>query len=436
MASLGCAWLVVGCSILNSFGDVVPETTKADAGSGLDAEASTEEFDASTPAAPPGVVVVAGTLRGDSGETPVLSALSPSTGLELERAREDIKVAAVIFDPSRGTGRDLFYVFENRGEGAIPLPTDEVVLQVRTLNRRTGEWIVLSRLKVPPLVSHVYAVALQERLVYVAYAPQTDGSVAYSLVVVNTSNPLSPEPSYTAPITLPSGMSAVPGPGGGGGNLAVYGRRSLGAGQSALTITTALVPATANEPVKFTAPRDLGTGGGGVTVAQGALLNGGPFFVAGIRNADGGVASLGAYRPQDGETIGPLGAFSVAGGDLKRLAISECQRLAFVVEGNDDLFVRAVPLGLEEYTVARVSTGHSGQGVYFEPYSNTVLAPFSQGERAELSAFRVGGTQSVPTLEKRETDWKPPTDLRISLVAARAPWALDCGATVGDGGKN
>jgi hypothetical protein len=116
-------------------------------------------------------------------------------------------------------------------------------------------------------------------------------------------------------------------------------------------------------------------------------------------------------------------SFPMLGPNLKPIAIAECAATALVVETNADLQLYAVPLGGS--TPAAIPIGHSGQGVYFEPYTSTVLAPFNQGPGFELSAFTLGGTPSAPTLERR-TDWAPPADLRPIIVATRTPLDFPC----------
>ena len=68
--------------------------------------------------------------------------------------------------------------------------------------------------------------------------------------------------------------------------------------------------------------------------------------------------------------------------------------------------------------------GHSGQGVYFEPFTNTILLPFSQGLNFQLTAFRHNGG-SFSQINGTPI-WQPPPDLRPDFIAVRAPIPFPC----------
>ena len=76
--------------------------------------------------------------------------------------------------------------------------------------------------------------------------------------------------------------------------------------------------------------------------------------------------------------------------------------------------------------MARSATTHSGQSVYFEPYTSTVLSPFTQGDGYVLTAFTLGGSMSSPTLTPRQSGWTPPADVRPEVLAVRAPIPVKC----------
>jgi hypothetical protein len=117
--------------------------------------------------------------------------------------------------------------------------------------------------------------------------------------------------------------------------------------------------------------------------------------------------------------VGLLGQF------VRPLAFAECLRQALIVETNQDLNVIAAPMGGQPQTSA--GTGHSGQGVYFEPYTSTVLTPFSQGGGYELTAFTLSGSAIAPQLTRRAApSWQPPGDLRPAIVATRNPASFTC----------
>jgi hypothetical protein len=111
--------------------------------------------------------------------------------------------------------------------------------------------------------------------------------------------------------------------------------------------------------------------------------------------------------------------------------------MAFVVGTNADLNVHAVSIastatpdadgGLPALSNASAAMGHSGQGVYFEPFTNTVITPFSQGKNFALTAFSLEGTPMAPQLVQRQAPrWVPPPDLRPNFVAAKTPFPPTC----------
>jgi hypothetical protein len=70
--------------------------------------------------------------------------------------------------------------------------------------------------------------------------------------------------------------------------------------------------------------------------------------------------------------------------------------------------------------------------VYFEPYTKTVLTPFSQGDNFALTAFTLAGTSQAPVLMQRQAPrWVPPPDLRPNFVATKVPYPDGC-LTTGD----
>ena len=125
------------------------------------------------------------------------------------------------------------------------------------------------------------------------------------------------------------------------------------------------------------------------------------------------------------------GTFPFTDGNVQSPAFSACAGMVFVAGTNADLAVHAVSIagigdgdGGAYPTLPSTSaaTGHSGQGVFFEPYTNTVIAPFSQGNNFALTAFTLAGTPDAPRLIQRlPPRWVPPPDLRPSFVATKSP---------------
>jgi hypothetical protein len=166
------------------------------------------------------------------------------------------------------------------------------------------------------------------------------------------------------------------------------------------------------------------------TVGFGAFQSGGTDVISTAQQG-GTTVTLTQYTPQSGAPVAtpPL---LVGTNDqfTKPLAFAECLKQALVVGTNQDLSVIARPMttspGVTNSGQTSVQTGHSGQGVYFEPYTSTVIAPFSQGTGYEISAFSLTGTKDAPALAKRISDWAPPADLRPEIIATRTPIAFKC----------
>jgi hypothetical protein len=139
-----------------------------------------------------------------------------------------------------------------------------------------------------------------------------------------------------------------------------------------------------------------------------------------------GATAINTYSPLNEVAVGSPIPIQTSDGFFQPFAFAECQQQALLTATNEDLSVYAIPLGSASGTIARATTTHSGQSVYFEPYTSTVLAPFTQGDGFVLTAFTLGGTMSNPTLKPRQTGWTPPDDVRPEVVAVRAPVPVRC----------
>jgi hypothetical protein len=448
--------LGAGCTILNSYGDVEPEkiegggndaTMMIDTGSN-DATADVTDGGSSMPeaqveAGPRGVIVMGGTAVNDGGESFVLTALDPSTGSELPHAREKMTVSAVEYDGIR----DIWYIFESGGAGIYALPTDSFYVHTRKIDRTTGAWTELGKASIPPALAFQTTAVLKERVSYVAYgdgdAGDTDGGYppAYTLVTLNTSNPTKVSLESTYPLWS-GAPSAVVGTWQDTSQLG--GKATLGAsvkGQTQLTpvdvsmsMPNALLPASGAVSV-------------GAIVGYGRRTQGTAMYVMVVSKSFGaGPAAISLFDPVNADTLSMLGFFPFGDGNVKPPAFSDCAQTAFVVGTSGDLNVYAVSLagiamasdivdaasGTPVLTSTSAPTGHSGQGVYFEPYTNTVITPFSQGGNFALTAFTLGGTPTSPTLVQRQAPrWVPPADVRPNFIGTAIPFPAVC-PTLGD----
>jgi hypothetical protein len=445
----------VGCTLINAYDDLTPQKVEPqDASSGVDSsvpedaqvesgssrddsglrDAAAEE--AAAVAATHGVIVIGGETSGDAGRQVVLTAIDPSTGSELPKARRPLNVAAVQYDV-----RDFWYVFESGGQGIFPLPTDPFYLHTFTIDAISGQWTELGKFQIPPSVSFATMTVTPQRLSYIAYGNGTidggvpaDGGSPYSLVTLDTGDPtavtVEPDPvplmsGYGAMIGIPSDVNAA------GGYLGLGGTTKTDAG-TVSQLTPVVIPGMGSPSVL---PPIVGTVAAGSLVGYGTVTVNGATHALVITRPNGSApATLSVFDPEQTDpTMALIGAgtFPFADGNVKPPAFSTCAQMAFVVGTNSDLSVHAVSISGIGQAVAGVyptlpagmaATGHSGQGVYFEPYTNTVLAPFSQGDNFALTAFTLGGDAGAPALVQRLAPrWVPPPDLRPNFVATKTP---------------
>jgi hypothetical protein len=456
-----------GCSLVNSFGDVVPgesgndsglvdsgapdhtvppvgdagpdATTPIDAPVVVEAAADTGPVaDAAAPdandGAPPaavGAIVVGGNTTTDGGF--VLTALDPTTGAELAPTlREAMTVVGIHYDGLR----DRWYIFENTGIGQLfPAPTDAVFLHIRTLDPRTGAWSELSKIKVPTIVSTDTVAVLNDRVVYTAYAVNEAGATTgYELAVVDTTLPAAP--ALIAPLTLANLPTATIGtrnpsaisPGGTMNLFHIDQTQCAGDGSAELcefdvvhvTVQGGTPQAAAATPVTAVNPQ----GSEGVA----SFLAGGPDDVIAFPPANGATAQLQRFSATT-NLPAPNSKVAFGSGDihLQRLAISECYAMAFVVGVPLDTQLYGVPLTGLTATVLAQDLGHAGQAVAFEPFTNTVLAPFKANGSFAIDAYSVTGTAANPALAIRGAgSWNAPADLQPNFVAVRQPSQFTC----------
>jgi len=395
-------------------------------------------------AAAHGVIVIGGEASGDAGSVLVLTAIDPSTGSELARARRPLTVSAVLYD---GVREDLWYVFESGGQGIFPLPTDPFFLHTLMLDPVTGQWTDVGTFAVPPGVSFATTAVVKQRLSYIAYGNgqidggvPSDGGSPYSLVTLDTSNPAAVTVDGD-PIPLPAGYGALVGTRSqisSAGGFVTLGSTAKIDGGSVAALTPVLVPGTGMPSPEVPI---FGTSLAGTLSGFGTVTTNGTSqaLVVTRPSGAGAPATLSVFDPSATDpTMALIGAgtFAFLDNNVKAPAFSGCAQMAFVVGTNTDLAVHAVSIaGIAQANggvyptlpSASAATGHSGQGVYFEPYTNTVLTPFSQGDNFALTAFTLAGTATAPQLVQRQAPrWVPPPDLRPNFVATKTPYPDMC----------
>ncbi len=432
--------VAAGCTIVNSYDEVKPrrevgygsnpkvEEPLADAGGTTDpGDAQAEDVVDSGPTTDHELLVVAGQVEQDGGaREAVLAVLDPITGHELG-AREPMHVAGVAHEAAR----DLWYVFE-APSSFVTSPADVVKLHIRTLDAKTGAWTELSNTIVPTLFFYESIAVTNQRITFVAH-PAEAGSPS-RLVTLDTSNPAAPQQLDSRDVSpTPSGMVAVPSGAGAGGQLALVNVGTAAAGECEAGLCNAKVKS-------FLIPNsggvsELGTGlyGGMVsfgTVSYGTVVcGGGPDVLLMLPKSGAGPHTLHlldysqtppAPRSTVDFTMNPNSTL------LRRSAVDNKRRVAFVVEANTDTNLHAIPLNGTK--VAKVSLGHSGQSVYFDPASDTVFAPFNQGGGHTFSAYKVSVTAAneIQLTARVAPEWDPPANLRPLVLGIRNPKAYAC----------
>ncbi|MBV9950259.1 MAG: hypothetical protein JOZ69_25695 [Myxococcales bacterium] len=442
-----------GCTVVNSFPGLVPQKDR-------------------------GAIVIGGTVADDGADQFVLTALDPLTGQELKNARRPMTVAGVQYS---GRG-DLWYVFESGVfSHFFPLPTDGYYLHAMQLDPASGTWTELGALSIPPALSFSTIAVLNDRIAYVAYANGSGDQ--FQLVVLDTTTPSAIREAER--VDLPAAPVAVIGVRGSGASgtqrvlLCSTGAppRSADAGADALPgappAEGGAGPAADDDGggADADAPADAAAGAreGGAAPAGGpppsaATLT--EYFVAeGTASAQGqivvpsigplvGFASItpsGSAAPLALVVARPIvspsaratvslydpvnlsmaaGTFSFNDFNVQPPAFSPCDAYAFVVGTDVETNIHAVDIapllngaggGAADLTSTSQATGNSGQGLYFEPYTRTVLAPFSQGASFTLTAFGVERTADGKPQLKQRGSWQPPSDLRPSFVATKTP---------------
>jgi hypothetical protein len=412
------------CTIINNYEQVAPfDAGVADAPADTAPPEDTGPVDAGQDAAQRGAIVVGGEADSDGSTENVLTALDPETGKELPKAREKMVVSAVLYDGLR----DLWYIFESGGASAFPQPSDQVLLHVRQLDTNTGAWTNLYSSKVPTLVAFNLVGVLRERVVYVAYNG-SDAATGRQLITLDTSNPsqiaLFDQQDLDVP---PFGMIATRSTSGVGGVANLLRTGGCDGGVCALEAEHVTVSPTDKPQIDKTNVKQLRTFGG--AVAYGSYLTDGVDVIGASDKVGSSQVRIDTYQPKTpGITAGAaINTLSTNDQFLKPFAFSECLHQAFAVATNTDLLVYSVPLKTTSAPPTTGNMSHSGQGVYFEPYTATVLTPFSQGSNYELTAFTLTGTEPAPVLTRRAApSWTPPDDLRPDIVATRTPIPFTC----------
>lgn len=416
--------LGAGCTLINSFDDVrqPSDGTYGEGKAPPDGSVSLEGGPA-----PGGAIIVGGEVESDGDLLPyILTVLNPTDGTEIGK-RESMVVSAIRYDGLR----DLWFIFENATGGNFTSGAyDKCILHVRTLDLATGKWTELSKLDVPPPRSNDSIGVLRERLGYVAAVDPDGGTLNF--VTLDTSDPakvsvVNQLPLAQAPIGV-TGTRSTTGVGG-TANIVQLNTGNCDANFCSIEERPVLVPNSGSPILRD--PIAMGFALRTAFTSYASFVGTNPRDIVLFPRTAADAAAPSQAMLFDPVTKGEDGLatnFFINDSVIRPAAVSECARVTFVVGANSDLNVHAIPIpGDGGGTPTKVSTGHSGQSVYFEPSTATVLAPFNQGGGFDFSAFRLKGTSDAPTLEKRDaTDWRPPKDLRPVVLGIREPLPIVC----------
>ncbi len=442
-----------GCTLVNSFGEL--KQSPADTGpGGTDAKVDstgtdsnvdtgvdtnvpptdTNDAEVFVPRVDNGLIVIEGEVSETAGKAQVLSVLDPLDGSEL--AREHMVVSAIAYDGLN----DLWFIFENTTSGFNPLPGDVIKLHVRQWDVPHGKWLPdLSTATVPtPATSSV--VVLHDELAYVAYRNAT--FTDFSLALVDT---LDAGPAKKTPPTplsklydlsaLPLSMAGVPkSTSGSGGDLTFLFRQATaactGTGDSACNLLSlhAAVPVGYADPVFDATPKVVGTisKDSGVTARAGTGIGVSVNSVmVTIPRTD--VDSNGTVIPLNPRTSvidTPPATFkfpmtTVTSKALNPPAISDCHDGVLFIPELLSSRVFVVPVKAPLKTLEHNLT-NAAQAVAWEPYTETLIAPFASGS-FEIAAWSFTiDVAFAPTMTKRKgATWHPPTDLSPNLVRTK-----------------
>lgn len=452
--------LAAGCSLINSYDDVLPfkdagvapgddaggpspdASSEGGTDSGGGTDATTEDVVTVPDAGPPqGFVVVAGLEKlADGGANYVLSVVDPVDGGE--RSREHMNTVAVVYDPhgdqGAGTG-EVWYVMEtpdagNRAAGSPSIlsqiftgPTTRVVLRSRKLDVRTGKWTDLGSADIPPPRTADQIVALANRLSYIAY-----GDAGLQMVTLDTTNPaaISADASSGAAVftDLPEdggselqlvGMAGTPdntnNPVGGTVTLL---EKECTVGTCQFQLRGMTVKSTG---VVFKTPAPVGNtfASGNPSPGFGNFAN---YDVVALPAPD--LTATSAVKELDRNTHGESLSvpFTPNTTDLKPLAFSTCLNAAFVCERlSNNLSVVPFAAGMGGN---KIDWGFRCSSEVFEPYTSSVVLPFMVHPNFALR--RVPVTKSGNNVTLGGATNLGPTDLAPYQVAARQPPTFVC----------
>jgi hypothetical protein len=437
MATAGGALVAGGCTFINSFEDLKPH--QPDSGGSDSGNPDTPGIDTNGPDTPGldtadtnvdptthGLVVVGGEIAADAGVQQVLRALNPATGEAYPGANENMTVVHAMYDGER----DLWYIFENTtaSDRVQPAPGDKVTLHVREWDYNAGKWKadIGTLTDIPTPFTRDAMAVLTEEIAYVAF----NGSSGTSLVLINTHTPGAPALIGT-PTTLtgsfPIGFIGSRKIGGPGGYVAImrYGTcTATGVGcpvnvdhfTCASTFAPPNLDAALSKTLATIDSKDGNVSFGIGTDVVNSMLVTTPYETTADKHG-----TIQVLNPATFAATTLKFSMEESTKFLRGTAVDECNDGVLFIPELLSSSVHVVPLTKPDVAVTK-ALGNLGQSVVWEPFTQTMLAPFKQGVDSDIAAFSFSqAADKTPTLSKRTGDWKYERVLRPNVVTTKSP---------------
>jgi hypothetical protein len=463
-----CACLGAGCSLVNSFDEVVLGSagsagnagSAGDGGSGGTGGGGSvggsagdgltgggmggDMSDAGSFEAAGPLLVAAGVRRDPFGTLRrVLSVVDADNGEVLDT--EQLGVSGVVHDGAT----DLWYLFL---ADAYPAPRERPVdMQVRAWEN--GAWrTVASAPAIPPPQPETFAV-LNGRLAYASWKIGPDNVPVQAVTILDTSDPTAiteiPVPAdVVQPTDLENPIADL---------IGTRGRPNDGAavgGDLVLLLKTACredictlgaQPITVGTSISRGVATSLGTfkGRPGITQAHSRET----ILVAAPSTGAAPGVVLAQFNARNLLPQGTPVTSTSTTEDVSGAAYGDCFAVALFAEGGPPGTTDSSLFGVSMLNAlgTREPLSRAGEGLYYEPFTRTLIAPYrgqafvpdagadagdaggAEPSPAELVAYRVGASAaSVSVRRLSAAEWAPPLGLWAQTLAARVPRGFDC----------
>lgn len=383
-----------------------------------------------------GLIVVGG--KSVDGADDLMLTLDPTDGAEL--SRETIAGAAVVGVAYDGAAdKNLWFIFTASDFPADPMSKSD--LQVRSYDDQNHEWTTIKKVTALPPPRPGSFVVLNDRLAYLSHG-LVSGRLTDTVTILDTSSPMDvAQIDFTA--TLNGTVLGIVGSRGApgdatalGGSLAIATgigcNNAMGAALDCNALS--LTPIFVGDDVTTGVASNLRGFLGHPAFASSATEQ--RAFVALPAESLAGNAEVIRFDPRDLEPEPPLVPPTPAKA-LTGLSIADCLDVTvFGVVADGSLWATS-----EQGTSVKATLPHIAQGVVYEPYTSSIIAPFNPdspllggntgaggaGPDAALVALSVGKSGITPSLQVRAAaEWAPPDDIAANVVAVRFPIPLEC----------